>query len=46
MFKKADESATDEPDWIFDRRTNLKTIEKSGVKYVRDEDTFDTWFSS
>ena len=38
--------ATDEPDWIFDRRTNLKEIEKAGVKYVRDEDTFDTWFSS
>ena len=34
------------PEWIFDRRTNLKEIEKSGVKYVRDEDTFDTWFSS
>ncbi len=46
MFKKADDSATDEPDWIFDRRTNLKEIEKAGVKYVRDEDTFDTWFSS
>ena len=38
--------ATDEPDWIFDCRTNLKEIEKAGVKYVRDEDTFDTWFSS
>ena len=46
MFRKADPSATDEPDWIFDRRTNLQEIEKSGVKYVRDEDTFDTWFSS
>lgn len=46
MFKKVDDSATDEPDWIFDRRTNLKEIEKAGVKYVRDEDTFDTWFSS
>ena len=46
MFKKADDSATDEPDWIFDRRTHLKEIEKAGVKYVRDEDTFDTWFSS
>jgi len=46
MFRKVDDSATDEPDWIFDRRTNLKEIEKSGVKYVRDEDTFDTWFSS
>ena len=46
MFKKADDTATDEPDWIFDRRTNLKEIEKAGVRYVRDEDTFDTWFSS
>ncbi len=46
MFKKVDNEATDESDWIFDRRTNLKEIEKSGVKYVRDEDTFDTWFSS
>lgn len=46
MFKKVDPRATDEPDWIFDRRTHLKEIEKSGVKYIRDEDTFDTWFSS
>ena len=46
MFHQIDGSATDEPDWIFDRRTNLKEIEKAGVKYVRDEDTFDTWFSS
>ena len=46
MFRKATEGATDEPEWIFDRRTHLKTIEKSGVTYVRDEDTFDTWFSS
>lgn len=46
MFRKITPEATDEPDWIFDRRTNLKEIEKSGVTYVRDEDTFDTWFSS
>ena len=46
MFRKADPTATDEPDWIFDRRTHLQEIEKSGVKYIRDEDTFDTWFSS
>ena len=46
MFRKANSEATDEPDWIFDRRTDLKEIEKAGVKYVRDEDTFDTWFSS
>ncbi|MDO4742310.1 MAG: valine--tRNA ligase, partial [Candidatus Saccharibacteria bacterium] len=46
MFKKADPNATDEPDWIFDRRINLSEIEKAGVRYIRDEDTFDTWFSS
>ena len=46
MFRRATDAATDEPDWIFDRRTNLKEIEKAGVTYVRDEDTFDTWFSS
>ena len=46
MFRKVTAEATDEPDWIFDRRTNLTEIEKSGVTYVRDEDTFDTWFSS
>lgn len=46
MFKKIDIEATDEPDWIFDKRTHLKTIEVGGVRYERDEDTFDTWFSS
>ena len=46
MFRKVDDAATDEPDWIFDRRTHLAEIEKGGVRYVRDEDTFDTWFSS
>ena len=46
MFRKIDDSATDEPDWIFDRRTHLTEIEKGGVRYVRDDDTFDTWFSS
>ncbi len=34
------------PEWIFDTRTNLEKIEVGGVKYYRDEDTFDTWFSS
>ena len=54
MFKKqgTTSSATgadilsDSPDWIFDTRTNLTEIEVGGVKYIRDEDTFDTWFSS
>ena len=34
------------PEWVFDTRTNLNEIEIGGVRYVRDEDTFDTWFSS
>ena len=34
------------PEWVFDTRTNLQKIEIGGVKYYRDEDTFDTWFSS
>ncbi|MBQ6130610.1 valine--tRNA ligase [Candidatus Saccharibacteria bacterium] len=54
MFKKqGTESAgtgqlnnASSPDWLFDPRTNLKEIEIGGVKYLRDEDTFDTWFSS
>ncbi|MBR3319852.1 valine--tRNA ligase [Candidatus Saccharibacteria bacterium] len=54
MFKKTElaSGATgktnydDAPDWVFDSRTNLTEIELGGVKYLRDEDTFDTWFSS
>lgn len=34
------------PEWIFDTRTHLTKIEVGGVHYYRDEDTFDTWFSS
>lgn len=41
------QTETDEaPEWIFDPRTNLEKIEVGGVRYYRDEDTFDTWFSS
>ncbi len=41
------QTETDEaPEWIFDTRTNLSKIEVGGVTYYRDEDTFDTWFSS
>lgn len=36
----------DAPEWIFDTRVNLAQIEVGGVTYYRDEDTFDTWFSS
>lgn len=42
MFRNVD----DPTDWRFDTRTNLTEIEIGGVRYVRDEDTFDTWFSS
>ena len=45
MFKKVEKDAPGE-DWVFDTRTNLSEIEIGGVKYRRDEDTFDTWFSS
>lgn len=41
------QTETDEaPEWVFDIRTNLQKIEIGGVSYYRDEDTFDTWFSS
>ena len=54
MFKKVGSTSSgtgatnnsNSPDWIFDARTNLKEIEVGGVKYIRDEDTFDTWYSS
>ncbi|MBR3256860.1 valine--tRNA ligase [Candidatus Saccharibacteria bacterium] len=54
MFKKigtassatGKENFDSAPEWIFDTRTNLKEIEIGGVLYARDEDTFDTWFSS
>lgn len=36
----------DDGEWIFDSRTNLAEIEIGGKRYKRDEDTFDTWFSS
>lgn len=45
MFKKVDPNA-DGDEWVFDTRVNLTEIEIGGVKYRRDEDTFDTWFSS
>jgi len=33
-------------DWIFDERVDEKTIVVNGSTYRREEDTFDTWFSS
>lgn len=36
----------DHDDWIFDTRVDQPTIEIDGKTYRREEDTFDTWFSS
>ena len=36
----------DPKDWIFDTRTNEQNIVVNGTTYIREEDTFDTWFSS
>ena len=39
-------AADDPDDWIFDTRVDQTEIEVNGKSYIRDEDTFDTWFSS
>jgi len=33
-------------EWIFDDRVDEKQVVVNGTTYLRDEDTFDTWFSS
>lgn len=33
-------------DWVFDTRVDEREIVVNGTTYVREEDTFDTWFSS
>ncbi|MCL2002367.1 class I tRNA ligase family protein, partial [Candidatus Saccharibacteria bacterium] len=40
------QNVEDENDWIFDTRVTEEFIEVDGKTYKRDEDTFDTWFSS
>lgn len=40
------QNVNDENDWIFDTRVDEKTIVVNGTTYTREEDTFDTWFSS
>ena len=37
---------TDSNDWIFDTRVTEKRLVVNGTTYIREEDTFDTWFSS
>lgn len=36
----------DENDWIYDERVSESIIKINGKTYKREEDTFDTWFSS
>ncbi|HEY8992824.1 MAG TPA: valine--tRNA ligase [Candidatus Microsaccharimonas sp.] len=40
------QNVADDSDWIFDDRITEETIEIDGKTYRREEDTFDTWFSS
>jgi valyl-tRNA synthetase len=40
------QSTTDHTKWVFDARVDQPTIKIDGVTYNREEDTFDTWFSS
>ncbi len=39
-------NANDHNDWIFDTRVDQETLVIDGKTYHREEDTFDTWFSS
>ena len=40
------QNTADANDWVFDTRVDQKSIEIDGKVYRREEDTFDTWFSS
>lgn len=40
------QNVDDHTDWIFDTRVDEPTIVVDGKTYRREEDTFDTWFSS
>lgn len=40
------QNSTDPDDWIYDERVDEATITVEGKTYHREEDTFDTWFSS
>lgn len=40
------QNTEDPSDWIFDERVEEETISVDGKIYRREEDTFDTWFSS
>lgn len=40
------QNVADPEDWIYDERVDEEHIEVDGKTYRREEDTFDTWFSS
>ena len=40
------QNIVDDSDWIFNENVDEKTIVVDGKTYRREEDTFDTWFSS
>lgn len=40
------QNIADPDDWIFDERVDEKQLVVNGKTYQREEDTFDTWFSS
>lgn len=40
------QSASDPDKWVFDARVDEKHLEIDGETFTREEDTFDTWFSS
>ena len=40
------QNVADDSDWIFNDNVDEKTIVVDGKTYKREEDTFDTWFSS
>jgi valyl-tRNA synthetase len=40
------QNIADDSDWIFNENVDEKTIIVDGKTYKREEDTFDTWFSS
>jgi valyl-tRNA synthetase len=40
------QNTTNPDDWIYDERVDEPTITVNGNTYRREEDTFDTWFSS
>jgi valyl-tRNA synthetase len=40
------QNTNDPDDWIFDTRVDQATIDVDGTTYTREDDTFDTWFSS